>query len=207
MTEIADRYRRRADAFERKVAGVRPEQWGHASPCEEWTARDVVEHIVVMHAAMLSPVGRRLSPAPSVQEDPLAAFRSARADVDQALDDPDLAKAECRTPAGPMPFERHVDEVVSADLVIHGWDLASAVGQDATMDLRDVESMWQAARAIPDELMEKFRTPGAFGPGITVYGPQVPVGEDAPLQDRLLGLLGRDPNWEASPSGGASRRG
>jgi uncharacterized protein (TIGR03086 family) len=157
-----------------------------------------VDHVVGMHAAMLSPLGRRLSPAPSVQDDPLGAFRSARADLEQALGDPDLAGTECRTPLGPMTVERHVDEVVSADLVIHGWDLARAVGQDATMDPRDAESMWRAAQAIPGEVMEKYRTPGAFGPGITVYGPQVPVDEDAPLQDRLLGLLGRDPRWVAN---------
>lgn len=41
--------------------------------------------------------------------------------------------------------------------------------------------------------MERFRTPGAFGPGIEVYGAEVPVPPDAPLQDRLLGYVGRDP--------------
>ena len=37
------------------------------------------------------------------------------------------------------------------------------------------------------------RTPGAFGPGVVVFGPRVIVPDDAPMQDRLLGLLGRDP--------------
>ena len=40
-----------------------------------------------------------------------------------------------------------------------------------------------------------MRIPGAYGPGIVVFGPEVKVPEDAPLQDRLLGLLGRDPAW------------
>lgn len=39
------------------------------------------------------------------------------------------------------------------------------------MDAQDVESMWLATRAIPEQVMDKYRTPGAFGPGITVYGP------------------------------------
>ena len=47
--------------------------------------------------------------------------------------------------------------------------------------------------AIPPDVMEKYRTPGAFGEGIEVYGPEVPVPADAPLQDRLLGLIGRQP--------------
>lgn len=85
MSEVGERYRRRADAFERKVAAVRPEQWRNQSPCEAWDARAVVGHIVDMHAACLRPAGLELSPAPSVDEDPLAAFRAARADVEALL--------------------------------------------------------------------------------------------------------------------------
>jgi hypothetical protein len=48
--------------------------------------------------------------------------------------------------------------------------------------------------------MERYRTPDAFGPGIEVFGPEVPVPEDAPLQHRLLGFIGRDPDW-APPAG------
>ncbi|GLZ28294.1 hypothetical protein Lesp02_04840 [Lentzea sp. NBRC 105346] len=189
MDQIVERYRRRADAFERKVAAVRPDQWGDPSPCAKWTARDVVDHIVMMHGAMLRPVGRSLSPAP---DEPLAAYRSARADVEAVLDS-ELAGQECETPSGPMTFLEHVDRVVSDDLVLHGWDLARATGQDETIDPRDLERMWASMSAIPDELMEKFRTPGAFGPDVEVFGPEVKVPEDAPLQDRLLGLIGRDP--------------
>ena len=64
MSDIADRYRRHADGFERKVKAVRPEQWANQSPCEAWDARGVVEHIVVMHGVMLrsstAPSARRL---------------------------------------------------------------------------------------------------------------------------------------------------
>jgi hypothetical protein len=92
-----------------------------------------------------------------------------------------------------MTVERQIDEVVSDDLVLHGWDLARATGQDDAMDPEDVERLWSTTSAIPAELMEKYRTPGAFGPGVEVFGPEVKVLEDAPLQDRLLGLIGRDP--------------
>jgi len=90
MGEIAERYRRRADAFERKVAAVQPEQWGNQSPCEKWSARDVVDHIVSMHGYMLMPVGRTMG-AVSVADDPLGAFRVARAAVEEVLDDPQAA--------------------------------------------------------------------------------------------------------------------
>ena len=198
MNDIADRYRRRADIFDRKVAAVRPEQWSNPSPCEEWDARGVVGHIVDMHGAMLRPVNRELSPAPSLQEDPLGAFRAARADVQAILDDPVLAATVASTPSGPMTPADHVDRVVSTDLVLHGWDLDRATGQDDTMDPEEVERIWAANSAIPPDLMERYRTPGAFGPGITVFGPEVKVPEDAPLQDRLLGMIGRDPRWTPS---------
>jgi uncharacterized protein (TIGR03086 family) len=195
VSEIAARYRRHADAFERKVAAVRPEQWSNQSPCEAWDVRDLVEHVVVMHAVMLRPLDRTISPARSVNDDPLAAFQAARADVEAVLEDPSLAATECDTPNGRMTVAQQIDEVVSDDLVLHGWDLARATGQDDVMDPDDVERQWSINSAIPAELMEKYRTPGAFGPGIEVYGPEVKVPVDASLQDRLLGLIGRDPDW------------
>jgi uncharacterized protein (TIGR03086 family) len=195
MSVIADRYRRHADAFERKVAAVRPDQWSNQSPCEAWNARDVVDHIVVMHGVMLRPVDRELGPAPSVTHDALGAFKSARADIEAVLDDRELVARECDTPSGHMTVERQIDEVVSDDLVLHGWDLARATGQDDTMEADDVERLWSITTAIPAELMERYRTPGAFGPGVEVYGPEVKVAKRAPLQDRLLGLIGRDPGW------------
>ena len=193
MSEIAERYQRHADDFERRVAAVRPGQWANQSPCAKWDARDVVRHIVDMHGVMLRPLGRALSPAPSVDDDPLAAFRAARADVQAVLDDPRFAAVECNTPTGPMTVEQQIDQVVSDDLVLHGWDLARATGQDDTLDPADVARLWDIATAIPADVMKKYRTPGAFGLGVEVYGPEVVVPADAPLQDRLLGFIGRDP--------------
>jgi uncharacterized protein (TIGR03086 family) len=190
MSEIADRYRRHADAFEAKIAAVRPDQWTNPSPCEKWTARDVVDHIVAMHGYMLRPVGRS---APPPGDDALANFRAARRAVEEVLADPALAGRQADTPAGRMTVAEQVDQVVSDDLVLHGWDLARATGQDEAMDPRDVDRLWAATSAIAPELMEAYRTPGAFGPGVEVFGPEVAVPQDAPLQDRLLGLIGRDP--------------
>jgi uncharacterized protein (TIGR03086 family) len=191
--EFAQRYQRRADDFERKVAAVRPDQWSNQSPCEGWNARDVVGHIIDMHGVMLRPFDQQLGPAPALDDDPLGAFRSARADIEAVLDDAELAGAEVDTHNGRITVAQHIDEVVSADMVLHGWDLARATGQDDTIDPDEVERAWAAITAIPADLMEKFRTPGAFGPGVEVFGPAVKVPEDASLQDRLLGLIGRDP--------------
>jgi uncharacterized protein (TIGR03086 family) len=149
-----------------------------------------VDHIVAMHGYMLRPVERSLPPTGA---DALTDFRTSRAAVEEVLADPELAEQEADTPAGRMTVAKQIDQVVSDDLVLHGWDLARATGQDEAMDPADVERLWAATSAIPSELMERYRTPGAFGPGVEVFGPEVAVPEDAPLQDRLLGLVGRDP--------------
>lgn len=191
--EIAARYRRRADVFEATVAAVDDDDWGRPSPCAEWDARDVVRHVADMHHVMLRPFGRDPAPGPTVDDDPLAAFRAARAEIVAILDDPVLAAQQTESPAGTMPGAEMVDQVASADLVIHRWDLARATGQDDTIDPEELERLWPTFQQIPEVL----RVPGAWRPGMTVFGPVVEVPADAPLQDRALGLVGRNPAWRA----------
>lgn len=182
---IAERYRARADAFETKILNVKPDQWDNPSPCAKWTARGVVDHVIDMHGVMVGhPIPRT--------DDVLADFREARRQVEQELAS-DRASATVTTPTGPMTVADHIDQVLSDDMVLHGWDLARATGQDETIPASDVERLWKIAMGIPPEVMAKCRTPGAFGQGIEVYGPEIPVPSDAPLQARLLGYVGRDP--------------
>ncbi len=61
-------------------------------------------------------------------------------------------------------------------------DLARVVGVDDTLDPRLVQAMWDAF--LPEA--EQWRAMG-------VFGPRVEVADDAPLQQRLLGLTGRAP--------------
>lgn len=76
------------------------------------------------------------------------------------------------------------------EVLIHGWDVAVATGQEYRPD--------------PDTVRTCFDFGVAFAKGAPeardqMYGPVVPVPEDAPLFDRLLGQAGRDPSW-APPS-------
>ena len=183
MSVIADRYRTLADAFEAKVAAVRPDGWDGPSPCAGWTARDVVGHVVDVHGMMLRPLDRGLSAAPSVADDPLAAFRSARADVQRVLDDPAVADAEYDGMFGRTSVSATVDQFLGFDLVVHGWDLARATGQDETIPAPEVERVLA--------FVERMGTSTMRDNGVT--GPEFPVPPDAPAQSRMLGLLGRDP--------------
>jgi uncharacterized protein (TIGR03086 family) len=191
--DVTTRYVARADRFEAVIQAAPAERWTSPSPCDDWRAIDVVQHVLDMHAAMLRPLERPLTDAPAVDVDPLSAFRSARRDLMEILADDEVARSDVPTPVGTRTLAEHIDQVASADLVIHGWDLARATGQEHQLDPEEVERMWPEAQ----EMDERMRTPGAFGPGIVVFGPVVDVPADAPISDRLLGLLGRDPYWVA----------
>ena len=183
MTEIADRYRTLADAFEAKVAAVRPDEWSNPSPCEQWTARDVVGHVIDVHGMMLRPLDVELDGGPSVQDDPLGAFRAARADLQAVLDDPSRADTEYDGAFGRTTVSATVDQFMGFDLVVHGWDLARATGQDETIPPAEVDRVLGFVERLGTQTMQDN--------GVT--GPEVPVPDDAPAQDRMLGLLGRDP--------------
>lgn len=103
----------------------------------------------------------------------------------EAWRDPAAWTGETR--AGGVTLPGAVAGAVAADeLVVHGWDLARATGQEYEPDevaLRAAYGFLAAAAA-------------NSGPGEGVFGPVVPVPDDAPLLDRVIGLSGRDPGWK-----------
>jgi uncharacterized protein (TIGR03086 family) len=186
VTDAADQYRRRAEAFERLVAGTPPSSWGAPSPCEDWTARDVVAHVVDFTAKVLTEeVGVDDPPRLGEGDDPLAVFQAARAIVQGVLDDP----------ATTDELATKLEWSVSWDLPQHGWDLAMATGQDATMDPIDIAILWGPMGSDDPEERAKARLHWQWQIDQGWYGPPVEVPEDAPLQDRVIGFLGRDPYW------------
>ena len=73
MSEISDRYRRLSATFADKIAAVPPDRWAAATPCTEWSARDLVRHVVETPGMFFGLVGRELRPGPSMDDDPLGA--------------------------------------------------------------------------------------------------------------------------------------
>jgi uncharacterized protein (TIGR03086 family) len=80
---------------------------------------------------------------------------------------------------GPVPGEIYAGHRF-IDVLIHGWDLAVATGQDSTLDSELVDTCWEIVRPQQDLL----RGSGAFGT-------EVEVPDDADSQTRLLAVLGR----------------
>jgi len=179
MTE-ADRYRTLAESMRQTIAGVDADGWAAPTPCEGWTARDVVSHLVDTSAMFLGFIGEDPPSGPPVEEDPVGAFTSARDAVQSALDDPSKASQEYDGMFGKTTFAKSVDGFLSADLVIHRWDLARATGQDETLPADEVDRIHTQLAPMD----EKMRGPGAFGPKV-----EPPAGADA--QTQLLCFLGR----------------
>ena len=182
MGELADTYRRRADAFATLIERTSPDRWSSPSPFEGWLARDVVAHVVDYSAQVLrEKAGVADAPVFADFEGPAAAFRATRDVLERVLDDP----------ATPRKVASHLHWSLSFDLPQHGWDLAVATGQEPTMDPDEVELLWGSLNG--DTGNWDWQRASGW------YGPPVPVPEAAVLQDRVLGLLGRDPRWK-SPS-------
>jgi len=168
------------------------------TPCPDYTVGDLLDHVnglsvAFTMAARKTPVeGTAAGDAARLPLDFRESVPARLGELAQSWRSP--AAWEGMTRAGGVDLPGEVAGAVALDeMVLHGWDLARATGQDETIAAQDVERLWATATAVPPELMERFRTPGAFGPGIEVYGPEVAVPEDAALQDRLLGYVGRDP--------------
>ncbi len=180
MTEIADRYRRLAGAFAATVAAVPADRWASPSPCDGWTARDVVGHVVDTQGMFLGFVGGSLGDVPAVAEDPAGAWRVASGSVQAALDDPAVATSTFQGFQGETTFESAVDRFLNFDLVVHRWDLARATGGDEQVDAEDAERVIVGA----NEFGEMLRGPG-------VCGPEVPVPAGADPTTRMLAIVGR----------------
>jgi uncharacterized protein (TIGR03086 family) len=182
MSEVSKRYKRLSDAFAAKVAAVPDDKWDAPSPCDDWTTRGVVQHVVDTQGLFLGFIGRELGDIPSVDEAPVAAWDAARAQIQSALDDPATAQTEYDGFFGPTTFENSINKFLCVDQVIHGWDLARAAGLDDHIADEDIAYVREQATGYGDAM----RSP-------TVFGPEVDAPAGANEQDKLLAYLGRQP--------------
>ena len=180
----AARHARVADGFTRRVLGVPDGRWDAAAPVQGWAARDVVRHLVEWFPGFLNAgAGIRLPAGPPVDEDPAGAWLAQRDAVQALLDDPGCGRRVLTNPhLGEVPLPDAIDRFYTADVFMHTWDLARATGQDETLD----EAM---CRVLYDGMLPMDEVLRASGQ----YGPRVDVRPDAPVQDRLLGFIGRHP--------------
>lgn len=157
--------------------------WNAPAPVDGWSARDVVDHLVTWLPGFLAAGGVDLTPEPTTGTDPLAAWQH-HADAVQALLT-DRGDEEFTHPfVGTLPLARAVDRFYVSDVFMHSWDLARASDQEARLDEEFAGELLVGMTQMEDVL----RSSGQ-------YGAPVPVAADAPVVDRLMGFIGRDPDW------------
>ena len=180
----AERHRQVADSFSERVRGTT--DWSAPAPVEGWTARDVVRHLVEWFPGFLAMGSDvRLPAGPPVDDDPVAAWQVHADGVQAVLDDPAAAEREfSHQHTGTMPLPVAVDRFYTSDVFMHTWDLARATGQGETLD----PELCAQLLAGMEPIEEVIRSSGQ-------YGPRVAVPADADVQTRLLGFIGRDPDW------------
>ena len=179
-------------ATEKIVAGVQPSQLGTATPCTEWDVRSLLNHVLgamSLGAALLtdstpehpSPPGG-LPDVDLVGDDPATGYQAAAEALLGAARTTGALEGAHQTPLGEMPGAL-LGGILTLDLLVHGWDLARATGQDATFDADlTAHVLGFAEQAIAPEMRDGG-----------LVGPVVGIDAGASVMDRLVGHMGRTP--------------
>ncbi|BEL05025.1 TIGR03086 family metal-binding protein [Actinoplanes sichuanensis] len=187
-TEISDLLRRVVPTVSGLVAGVRDEQLGSVTPCARFQVRDLLNHLFQV-VGNFRLVAARREVDWSVTADALVGDWRQAFPVDAgttivAWSDP--AVLDGVSPGMGLP-QRTLGLMLVVDLVVHGWDLASATGQPYQVD--------EALLAATAEFLE---TMGDMGRQMGAFGPAVQVGPEVGRFGRLLAATGRDPGWQGA---------
>ncbi len=197
--DVPTLYQRTLDWWVSRVDAIGEGQWSDPTPCTHWSVRDLVNHVVsedrwaapLLEGATIEEVGDRFD-GDLLGADPV---RAAHAAAEQAG-----ASAAERLPGGGLVHLSYGEEDMEeyarqlcADHLIHGWDLAAAIGADRTMDPELVADV--AAWFVDRE--ELYRAGGAVAAHATDIG-------DA--QTDLLAAFGRSGSWTSPVGAGDGSR-
>jgi uncharacterized protein (TIGR03086 family) len=175
----------------RVVDGIDDSQLANPSPCEGWTVRDVLNHIT--GGAEMFAISAREGSVPdemlgqlmagdNLGTDFRASFGAAADAALSAFGEPGVLDKTVKLPFGEMPAGAALN-IAIFDLTTHAWDLAQATGQSTALDPEVLGVAMGIARQM---LTDDMRMPGVFGAEVTVAA-------DAPLQDQLAAFTGRTP--------------
>jgi len=135
------------------------------TPCTGWQVRDLLNHIAggaPVFAGLFR--GEEAGPFPDedqLGDDPSGAVRAALGEFDAAVRSSGAMERTLATPFGEMPGEAFA-RLAAFDLMVHSWDLATALGQQLELEDELVEEVDAFARsAVPAE-----RPPEMFAPKV-----------------------------------------
>lgn len=167
---LLDEYKAACDAFANGLRAV-GDRWDGPTPAKEGNAGQVVDHVIGSHERLLL---RPLELTPLRSSDGRNEHWTAIVDVlVPALDRP-----------GALDGRELLLGVLATDVLVHSWDLSCSSGTHAPLDPALCQAGYE--RAIANRKL--LEDAGAIER-------QNAVPDDAPIQDRLLGLFGRNPDW------------
>lgn len=171
--------------FDRRVRLVAPAQWTAPTPCTDWSVRDLVNHLTaeqlwvpeLLMGSTIAEVGTRFD-GDVLGADPVAAWSAAATAAREAFAAPGATGLTVHLSYGDVPARDYLDQL-TADAVVHTWDLAEGIGRDTRLPADLV-----------DFALGEF---GGYGDlsGSGLFDPPLDVPADAGPQTRLLALTGR----------------
>lgn len=183
-------YLRGLEVFGRAVARLSADDWDRPSPCQGWTARDVLGHVgagVRFGTALLTgqqpqwhPTAR---PADEVEGDPQQWWRSITEGSAAAVTSADLDK-EVDSPMGRRTIGAGLG-FPAIDLFVHAWDLSRVVGAEVDIPTDVIEFAHSFLDRIPEDQLRSERT----------FATQKPSRPDASPSQAFLAWTGRDIDW------------
>ena len=173
---------------QRIVNGIEPSQLDNPTPCDEWTVRDVLNHVT--SGAKMFTISAELGSVPddqlielmtgdSLGDDYRAAFHEAADNAIVAFSAPGVLDKMVVLPFGEMPGALALSIAVF-DVLTHAVDVAASTGQH----IADTELLETALVMGEQMVTPELRVPGVFDPA-------QPVAADAPAETRLLAFAGR----------------
>ena len=180
-------YRRALLHTGRIVVGVRPEHLPLPTPCRDWDVRLLLNHIIggnYMFAEVAA--GGRADATGDMDDhtlpDPGSTYIASADAVLAAWAEPGAMDRRVHMPFGDIPAPAAAS-IHFLDVVVHGWDLARATGQDTVIEADLAAEALDISHGL---LSAELRATG-------VFGPEVPISADDPLHDRLAAFMGRRP--------------
>lgn len=184
--DVLGLYRTSLEQTGRIVAAVETEHLGTATPCAAWDVRALLGHIIgatEMYGAGGLAAGVEFEPAVIGTDYRGAYDRAAKAAL-ETMSTPGAMDRIFRLPPGELPGSV-VLGIALTEAAVHGWDLATATDQPATIDPAIAEPTLSFLQQI---MVPEFRSgPHRF------FAAEVPVSPDASPSDRLVAFLGRQP--------------
>lgn len=175
----------RASAFaQSKVEGVQADDMTKPTPCSEFDVRALLNHLIGGLAMMETAASGGKAVAPTTDQlgdDAAKTFAERRQKLLATLGESGVMERSWEMPFGAMPGAMMAG-ITFMEHVTHGWDVATATGQDATIPADLLQECWELVT--PMDAM--LRMPG-------VCGPAVAVADDASLQDKFVAFMGRTP--------------